>query len=394
MTVPFLDLERRVAALRPELDEAIGAVLDGGRFVFGPSVEAFEDAFAEYCGVRFAVGVASGTDAITIALGAAGVGAGDDVIVPANTCVPTVVGVEAAGARPVLADVDPDTYTIAPDALEAALTPRTRALVSVHLYGQCADMDDLVAVARDRGLVVVEDAAQAHGAEYKGRRAGSLGDVAAFSFYPTKNLGALGDAGAVLTDDEEVAERARLLRNYGQRRSRESVLHGRNSRLDTLQAAVLLAALPRLDGWNERRRELAERYRRTLADVPLLLPCEGRGRRHVYHLFVVRAPARTAFRARLAEQGVETLVHYSKPIHAHPAYRGLDPGDGMLAASETVASEVVSLPLYPELRSEEVEALLAAVERACGDEQRDERRVHADNAHYEARRTSDGNASP
>ncbi len=364
MTVAFLDLRRRVSALRPSLDAAIASVLEESRFVFGSSVEAFEEAFADYCGARSAVGVASGTDAITIALVAAGVEPGDEVIVPANTCVPTVAGVEAAGAVPILADVELETATLAPDALEAVLTPRTRALVSVHLYGQCAAMDALVVFARRHHLLVVEDAAQAHGAAFDGRRAGSLGDVAAFSFYPTKNLGALGDAGAVVTSDAAIAERARLLRSYGQRDGGESLLHGRNSRLDTLQAAVLLAALPRLDAWNDRRRELAELYRQRLADAPLLLPSEGSCRRHVYHLFVARVDGRDGFRSRLADQGVETLVHYPQPIHRHPAYRVLDRRDGSLAASETLAGDVVSLPLYPELRDEEANLVVSAVERA------------------------------
>jgi dTDP-3-amino-3,6-dideoxy-alpha-D-glucopyranose transaminase len=362
VTVAFLDLSRNVAALRPEIDRAFGAVLDSGRFVLGDAVDAFESAFADYCGARFAVGVGSGTDAISIALRAVGVEAGDEVVTAANTCVPTVAGIEAAGARAVLVDADPETYTLDPGRLKAAVSERTRAIVPVHLYGQCADMDAILAVARARGLKVVEDAAHGHGAEYGGRRAGALADAAAFSFYPTKNLGALGDGGAVVTNDLEVAERARLLRNHGDAGSRESIARGANSRLDALQAAVLRAKLARLEGWLERRREIAAGYRDAMRGLPLALPVEASGRRHAYHLFVVRVGERDRFRSLLDRDGVETLVHYPLPVHRHPAYRDLAHGD--LGTSERLADEVVSLPLYAELRDEEAAAVAAAVAAA------------------------------
>ena len=362
MNISFLDLARHVRALRPELEEAVAAVLDEARFVGGSAIEAFEREFAAYCGAGHCVGVASGTDALTIALRALGIGSGDEVLTAANTCVPTVAAIEGAGATPVLVDPDPETFTVDPGLLEAALTERTRAIVPVHLYGRCADMAPILDFAREHGLKVVEDAAQAHGAEYGGRRAGTLADAAVFSFYPTKNLGAFGDAGAVVTDDAETAERARLLRNYGERARYDSVLAGTNSRLDTLQAALLLAKLPYLDGWNRRRRKLAARYREALADTDLRLPASDEG--HVYHLFVIRVARRDVLRRSLEKRGVQTLVHYPKAIHQHAAYERLARG-GSLPVSERLAAEVLSLPLYPELSDAEAHAVMSAV-RAAG----------------------------
>jgi dTDP-4-amino-4,6-dideoxygalactose transaminase len=363
-TIRFLDLRRQTEALRADVDASIGHVLDTGELVLGQFVERFERAFAEYCGAPAAVGVASGTDAIALALRAVGVGPGDEVITAANTCVPTVVGIELAGATPVLVDPDPVTFTLDPDRLEDALSSRTSALVPVHLYGQCCDMDPILAFARKHGIRVVEDAAQAHGAEYRERRAGTLADAAAFSFYPTKNLGALGDAGAVVTSDGAVAERVRLLRSYGEERRYSSVLHGINSRLDALQAAVLAVKLSRLDGWNDRRRAIAAHYEAELAEDELALPTEAPDRRHVYHLFVVRPPDRAGFRSALAEHGVETLIHYPAAIHEHPAYAGLA-RPGRLDYSEHLAAIVVSLPLYPELTDAEVEHVASSVRRVC-----------------------------
>ena len=360
MKVPFLDLRRRVEALRPELDRALGSVLDGGRFAGGPVVEELERRFAAFCGARHAVAVASGTDAIEIALRAAGVGSGDEVITAANTCVPTVAGIERAGATPVLVDADLDSRTLDPASLAGAVTERTRAIVPVHLYGRCADMEPILAFARERGLLVIEDAAQAHGAEHAGSRAGSLADAAAFSFYPTKNLGALGDGGAVVTNDDGIAERARLLREYGEDERYHSVLHGSNSRLDPLQASVLLVGLDRLEGWNARRRELAAFYLDALHGAELSLPADDPHGRHAFHLFVVLAARRDELRGRLAERGIETLVHYPRAVHQHPAYASLA-RPGLLERSERLAAEALSLPLYPELTDAEAEAVAAAV---------------------------------
>jgi dTDP-4-amino-4,6-dideoxygalactose transaminase len=337
--VPFLELRRGVAALRGELDAAVAGVLDRGRFVLDDVVGEIEDAFAAHCGARAAVGVASGTDAIALALRALGIGRGDEVVVPANTCPPTADGVRASGATPVFADAEPVTYGLDPTRLEERLTPRTKAVVAVHLYGQCADVEPIREVTRRHGLRLVEDAAHAHGASYRGAGAGTLGDAAAFSFYPTKNLGALGDGGAVVTDDPEVAGRVRELRGA--------------SRLDSLQAACLLVKLRRLDGWTARRRELAARYREGLAGAGLVLPVEAPDRRHVYHLFVVRSGGRDDLRAALAADGIETLVHYPQPLAPLPV------------AQELCAS-VLSLPLYPELRDDEQERVIRALsERAA-----------------------------
>jgi dTDP-3-amino-3,4,6-trideoxy-alpha-D-glucose transaminase len=363
--VGFLDLARQTSALRPELDAALERVLRRGRFVLGEEVAAFESSFAAWIGVEHAVGVASGTDAIAVALRAAGVEPGDEVVTAANTCVPTVVGIEAAGAVAVLADVEEETQTLSADALDAALTQRTRAVVPVHLYGQAANMPAIGEIAAAAGLLVIEDCAQAHGAEWAGRRAGTFGHAAAFSFYPTKTLGALGDAGAVVTNDPAVAERARLLRNYGERDRFEHVLRGANSRLDEIQAALLSAKLPHVEGWNERRRAIAAHYDAALAGGNALAPAEAQQAQHVYHLYVVRTPRRDRFRGALAEAGVETAVHYPRPIHRQPAYAALAPPERRVATVDALASEIVSLPLYPELTDEEVAYVGESVARAA-----------------------------
>jgi dTDP-4-amino-4,6-dideoxygalactose transaminase len=347
--VPFLDLSRETEALRAELDAAIARVVDSGAYILSPEVAEFEAAFAEACGTAHAVGVASGTDAITIALLAAGVERGDEVITAPNTCVPTIVGIERAGAKTVLADVDPVTYTLDPAEVARRLTPRTKAILPVHLYGQPADLDALLAL----GIPVVEDCAQAHGASVGGRPAGSLGVAAAFSFYPTKNLGALGDAGAVVTGSAEMAEQARLIRNYGERERFEHVLRGLNSRLDPIQAAILGAKLPTLAAAVARRRALAEVYDEALAGTSVVAPATASSREHAYHLYVVQAPEREPFRAALADAGVGTAVHYPTPVHRQPAYRDLDVPGGFPVA-EALCGRVVSLPLSETHTDEEI----------------------------------------
>jgi dTDP-4-amino-4,6-dideoxygalactose transaminase len=358
--VPFLDLSRETEAVRPELDAAIARVVESGAYILSPEVERFETAFAAACGTAHAVGVASGTDAITIALLAAGVEPGDEVITAPNTCVPTIVGIERSGAKAVLADVDPVSYTIDPAQVERRLTPRTKAILPVHLYGQPADLDALLQL----GIPVVEDCAQAHGAAVEGRPAGSVGVGAAFSFYPTKNLGALGDAGAVVTSSADVAEQARLLRNYGERERFEHVLHGLNSRLDPLQAAMLGAKLPRLAQWVARRRALARIYDDALAGTNAVTPATVAGREHAYHLYVVQVPEREAFRSALAESGVGTAVHYPTPVHRQPAYRDLDVPGGFPVA-EALCERVVSLPLSETHTDEEIAYAAAAAATAA-----------------------------
>ncbi len=333
-------------------------MLDSGRYILSDEVDRFESAFATACAASHAVGVASGTDAITIALLAAGIGVGDEVITAANTCIPTIVGIERAGATPVLADVDPATYTLDPADVERRLTPRTKALLPVHLYGQPADLDALLAL----GVPVVEDCAQAHGATFGGKPAGSLGVASAFSFYPTKNLGALGDAGAVVTQSDEIAGRARLLRNYGERERYEHVLRGLNSRLDPIQAAILSVKLGHLHASVERRRRLAAIYDEALAGTPLTAPAIVAGRDHAYHLYVVQSPDRDRFRANLDEAGIGTAVHYPTPMHRQPAYRELDVPGGFPVA-ESLCERVVSLPLSETHTDEEINA---AAEAAAG----------------------------
>lgn len=363
--VPFLDLGRQQAAIATELERAIADVVRSGRYVLDDQVRLFEAEFAAWCGVGFGVGVASGTDALQLALSALEVGPGHEVITVANAGSPTICAIEAAGATPVLADVDPVTLTIDPAGVEARITDRTRAIVPVHLYGQCADVDALLALGQRRDLRIVEDCAQAHGARVGDRAAGSMGDAGCFSFYPTKNLGALGDGGIVVTADPAVAQAVRELRTYGQRERRDSVRKGRNSRLDELQAAILRVKLPRVDAWNARRREVAAAYAEGLAGLPLALPAQAPGRTHVYHLYVVRSPERDSLRSRLHARGIETLVHYERPVHLQTSWPELAAQSRWLGETERAAREVLSLPLYPEMTDAEVALVIDAVRKVA-----------------------------
>lgn len=359
--IPFLDLKAQYAALREEVEEAVQRVLASGWYILGPEVEAFESEFAAYIGAPYAVGVGSGTEALHLALWACDVGPGDEVITVSHTAVATVAAVCLRGARPVFVDIDPVTYTMDVAQVAERLTPRTKALLPVHLYGQAAEMAPLVDLARRSGLRVIEDAAQAHGATYRGRKVGTWGDIACFSFYPTKNLGAYGDGGMVVTGDRQLAERVRLLREYAWRERYVSESLGTNSRLDELHAAVLRVKLRHLDEWNAARRERAALYARLLGESPLRLPREGPERTHVYHLYVVAHEKRNGLRAHLQGQGVGTAVHYPVPVHLQPGYREYGAGPGSLPASEKAAREVLSLPLYPELPLEAVERVAEAV---------------------------------
>ncbi|MCI0457817.1 MAG: DegT/DnrJ/EryC1/StrS family aminotransferase [Gemmataceae bacterium] len=366
--IPFNNLKPAYNLHRNDYEAAMRRVFARGWFILGPELEAFEDEFAAYHGGGHAVGVASGTDALELALRAASIGPGDEVITVSHTAVATVCAVERAGARPVLVDIDPLTYTIDPAAVRAAITPRTRAVIPVHLYGHPADLEPLRELTRAAGLCLLEDCAQAHGARYMGRPVGTFGDLAAFSCYPTKNLGAFGDAGAVLTTDALLAERVRRLRNYGQTQRYQHAQRGVNSRLDELQAALLRARLPYLDEHNAERARLASRYREQLAGVELPWPAlPGRAVEHAWHLFVVRHPARDALRRRLLAQGVETLIHYPVPIHLQPAYADLGYRAGSLPATERAAREVLSLPLYVGLGAARVDRVAEAV-RCCSRE--------------------------
>jgi dTDP-4-amino-4,6-dideoxygalactose transaminase len=354
MRVPFADLSRGTHGMRTEIDAALARVLDRGWFILGEEGAAFEQEFADALGAGHAVGVASGTDAVELCLRALDIGSGDEVITQANTCIPTVAAIERTGARPVLCDVEPEAGTMSAVSLERALTAATRAIVPVHLYGQCADMDRILAVAAERGIRVVEDCAQAHLATFGERVAGTLGDLGAFSFYPTKNLGAVGDAGAVVTSDDALAERLRLLRTYGQSGRYVHVVRGVNSRLDEIQAAILRAKLPGLRAGNDRRREIAGIYDAALAGGALRPLARLPHRTHAFHLYVIRTPERERVQAELAERGIATLIHYPRPVHGHPGYADLGGSSVDLGNSEQLAQEVLSLPLFPELTGEEV----------------------------------------
>jgi dTDP-4-amino-4,6-dideoxygalactose transaminase len=365
--VPQIDLRVGYLALKRELDEAVARVLDSGWYILGSEVAAFEAEFAAYIGVGHAVGVANGTDALALALSGLGVGAGDAVATVSHTAVATVAAIEMAGATPVLVDIDPLRFTLDADALEQVMSARPiRAVVVVHLYGQSADIERIVAIARRFGAAVIEDCSQAHGATCAGRRLGRFGDVAAYSLYPTKNLGALGDGGIVATDDPALAERIAALRQYGWRERYVSEVAGVNSRLDEIQAAVLRVKLQHLEAHNGRRRAIAARYDRALADSGLQLPARAAGCEHVFHQYVIRSSRRTALQQRLRDAGIASNVHYPVPIHLQPAYRDrIATAAGGLPHTEAAAASVLSLPMYPQLADAQVDAVCDAVLRAA-----------------------------
>jgi len=359
VSIPFVDLARQYSTIAEEVDRAIYQVLASGQFILGSNVKAFEQELASYCGAASGIGVASGTDALRLALEAVGVGPGSEVITSPFTFVATAEMVSQLGAVPVFADIDPRTYTLHPDWVAKKVTNRTKAIIPVHLYGHPAEMAPIMDLAKQHGLWVIEDAAQAVGAEYRGRRVGSIGHLGCFSFFPTKNLGGYGDGGFVTTNDTGLAERIRMLRQHG---SREKYFHeflGWSSRLDELQAAVLRVKLRHLDGWTERRRAHVQRYRELLAALPVRLPPERAGDRVVYHLFTLRTPHRDELQKYLAERGIQTMVHYPIPLHLQPLYRDL--GVGPLPESERASREVLSLPLFPELEPDELAAVASAI---------------------------------
>ncbi|MGA1796516.1 MAG: DegT/DnrJ/EryC1/StrS family aminotransferase [bacterium] len=366
MTIPFFDLQGQYLTIKEEIDEAMAGVLARGWYVLGDEVRSFEHEFAAYCGAGYAVGVGSGTDAIMLALLACGIAPGDEVITVPNTAVPTVAAIIAAQARPVFVDVDPDTRTMDPMKLEICLATRrsskVRAVIPVHLYGHPADMTPILDIARRYGLRVIEDACQAHGAEYRSVKAGTLGDAGCFSFYPTKNLGAYGDGGMVTVHDENLAERLRMLRNYGEREKYRNAIHGYNSRLDEVQAAVLRVKLRHLDVWNRRRRNIADLYNSLLLPcTEISLPGNAQYARHVFHLYVIRTRRRDMLRERLKRHGIHTLIHYPLPVHFQEAYQSLGYAQGDFPVSERLASEILSLPLYPELDEDTVSSVCSVI---------------------------------
>ncbi len=364
--IPFVDLKTGFAPIKADIMKALESVLEDMRLYLGPHSREFEKEFARYCGTNDAVGVGSGTEALLFALLAVGIKSGDEVITTTHSFFATVEAIVAAGAIPVLVDIDPLTYTIDPGEIEKKITRKTRAIVPVHLYGQMADMDPIAEIARKRGISIVEDACQAHGALYRDKKAGSIGDAGCFSFYCTKNLGAYGEGGMVTTNDPALADRVRLYRNHGHRSKFEHAVFGYNGRLDEMQAAILRIKLKYLDENNARRRGAAERYDALLRETPLTLPQEAPLRSHVYHLYVVRSKKRDALRAFLEEKGVGTGIHYKKPIHLQEAARGLGYGSGNCPHAEAACDEILSLPMYPELDEESQEYIADCIKAFYG----------------------------
>lgn len=361
MNVPFLDLNAMHASMRPALDAAFNRVVDSNNFILGKELELFETEFAAYSETKHAIGVANGLDALFLVLKAMNIGAGDEVIVPSNTYIATWLAVSYAGATPIPVEPDTKTFNLDPLSIEAAITSRTRAIMPVHLYGQPADMDAINTIAEQHGLKVIEDAAQAHGARYKGRRVGSLGAAAGFSFYPGKNLGALGDGGAITTNDDALAARLRVLRNYGSERKYHNDVKGFNSRLDELQAAFLREKLNLLDEWNTQRRNIADQYCVALAASGVEIPFVPSWAEPVWHLFVVRSTKRDVLMSALSERGIGTMIHYPVPPHQQPAYAELNLFEGSLPIAEAIHREVLSLPLWPQMTCAQVDVVLTSV---------------------------------
>jgi dTDP-4-amino-4,6-dideoxygalactose transaminase len=361
--VPFLDLKRQYRGIEEEILYAIKKVYEKGRFILGEEVSVFEKEFAGYCGVRYGVGVASGTDALSLALKTAGIAEGDEVITAANSFIATALAISFAGAKPVFVEIDPKTYTMDPNGLELYLRRRkakkrgekVKAVVPVHLYGHPAEMDAIVEIANRYDVIIIEDACQAHGAKYKGKKVGSYGALGCFSFYPTKNLGGYGDGGMVVTDNEKYYEKLKLLRCYGEKKRYQHVLKGGNSRLDEIQAAILRVKLRYLDQWNEERRRKAQAYMTMLEPFPVIRPFEMQEARHVYHLFVIRTKRRNSLQTFLKKKGIDTLIHYPIPIHLQEAYRELGYQRGDLPLTEQCSQEVLSLPFFPEIEESKME---------------------------------------
>jgi dTDP-4-amino-4,6-dideoxygalactose transaminase len=363
--IPFVDLKAQYRGIKDEIDAAVHQVLDSTQFVLGSEVAAFEKEFAAYCGSENGIAVNSGTSALHLALLTAGAGPGDEVITVPFTFVATVAAIVYTGAKPVFVDIDPRTYTMAVDGLEQAITPRTKAIIPVHLYGQIADMDPILEIARRHNLTVIEDACQAHGAEYQGRRAGGMGDLGCFSFYPGKNLGAYGEGGMVVTNSPDYTRTIKMLRDWGQERKYQHVLKGFNYRLEGIQGAILRVKLRHLEAWTEARRQNAGLYDKLLGSNGVQTPEALPDRRHVYHVYAVRTSRRQALQDFLQEQGISTGIHYPIPVHLLPAYADLGYAAGSFPVSEEVAQEVLSLPMYPEMEAAAVSAVAEKIHEFC-----------------------------
>jgi len=358
--IPIIDLKREYPQIKTEINEAIQRVLDKQWFILGKEAEKFEEEFSKYVGTKFGVAVNSGSDALYLAVKALGIDSGDEVITVSHTFVSTVDAIVRNGAKPVFVDIDPETYTMDVTQIEGKITKRTKAIIPVHLYGHPADMDAINAIAKKYNLFVIEDACQAHGSEYKGRKAGSIGDVACFSFYPTKNCGAYGDGGMIVTNSEEIAKKLSMSRNYGQSQKYYYDFVGINSRLDEIQAAVLRVKLKHLDEWNEKRRSVAKLYNELLKDSKVILPIEKNYAKHVYHLYAIRSKNRDELQQYLLEKGIQTQIHYPVPVHKQKSY--LDLGFNIhLPVTEKVCNEILSLPMYPWLKKEEIAKIAEVV---------------------------------
>ncbi len=356
--IPFLELKRQYHSIKGEVDAAIAGTFEKGNFILGEKVEAFEKAFSRYCNAKHCVSVGSGTDALNISMMALGIKSGDEVVMPSHTFVATAFAATNVSAKPIFADIDEKTYNISASGINKAVTEKTKAALPVHLYGQYCDMAPIMEIASKKNLKVIEDCSQSHGAEYNGKRK-LFGDVACYSFYPTKNLGCYGDGGAVVTNDDALAGKLRLLRNYGQSRKYEHVTFGYNTRLDEIQAAILLVKLKRLDGWNEKRRKLASLYNELLEGANVVAPVEAKYAKHVYYIYAIRSKSRDSLQKHLEKRGIKTLIHYPIPVHKQKVFSSYNAQ--RLDVTELVASEVLSLPMFPELEESEVEEVAAAV---------------------------------
>lgn len=357
MAIPLLDLQAQYDSIREELETAVLDILRSGRYILGPKVEEFEKSIADYCGVQYAIGVANGTDALVLSLDAIGVGPGDEVITSPFTFFASAESISRIGAIPVFVDIDPSTYNLAPEQVQEKINSKTKAIIPVHIFGQPADMDTINDIATKQGIKVVEDACQAIGAQYKGRKVGSLADAACFSFFPSKNLGGAGDGGMVVTDDKEIADRVRILRQHGSTRKYHHSLIGYNSRLDALQAAILQVKLKYIDAWNDARRQKAHYYNKLFAGSNIVTPVELDYVKHAYHLYIIRVPNRVEVESVLKEKGIGHGVYYPVPLHLQEAYRNLGYKPGDLPVSEAASHETIAIPLYPELRTEDMEMI-------------------------------------
>lgn len=363
MKINFVDIQKQYQNYKEEIDEAIHGVLNKSNYILGDEVEKFEEEFANYCETKYCIGVASGTDALFLSLKTLGIGPGDEVITVPNTFIATVLAISMVGAKPVFTEMDSETYNIDVSKIEEKITSKTKAILPVHLYGQPADIDPILEIAKKYNLFVIEDACQSHGAKYKGRRAGSLGDVAAFSFYPGKNLGAYGDGGAITINNEDLAEKIKILRNYGQKVKYHHLIKGFNSRLDTIQAAILRVKLKYLDEWNQKRRENAQKYNQLLSDLDIVLPKELENTESVYHLYVIQTEKRDKLLEYLTEKEISVGIHYPIPIHLQPAYKDLDYKEGDFPVTEEYCKKIVSLPMFPELTTENIKYICEQIKR-------------------------------